>query len=239
MTSASTVRTFEVRHVQLARAAFAAIAAVMITFSSDHSAVVGLAVFSGFALATGLIWLVSAWLVYPAGQRWSAIALGAVGILAGMAGGLSPMRTELGFFGIVAAWALISGILEAVVGWQGLRGRTERREIAPGVADARPLAEQGPRSESRDAVVIGVLSVILGIALIFIPSFPALDYSIGGVDQTFTLTGIIIGVGVFGGYAAIVAVYLAIAGFSPRTAARPGTEPTAADAVATDESSAA
>jgi uncharacterized membrane protein HdeD (DUF308 family) len=235
VTSASTARTFEVRHVQVARAAFAAIAAVMITFSSDHSAVVGLAVFSGFALATGLVWMISAWLVYPAGQRWPAIALGVIAIVAGMAGGLGPLRTEIGFFGIVAAWALISGIVEAIAGWQGLRGRTERRDIAPGVADTRPLAEHGPRSESRDAVAIGALSVILGIALIFIPSFPALDYSIGEVDQTFTLTGIIIGVGVFGGYAAIVAVYLGIAGFSPRKA--PVSE--VSRETATDESSTA
>ena len=31
-----------------------------------------------------------------------------------------------------------------------------------------------------------------------------------------TLTGIVIGVGVFGGYAAVIAVFLGIAGFSPR-----------------------
>ena len=47
-----TARTFEVRHVQLGRALFAAVAAIMITFSADHSAEVGLAVFSGWAIAT-------------------------------------------------------------------------------------------------------------------------------------------------------------------------------------------
>jgi hypothetical protein len=41
-------RTFTARHVQLTRAALAAVAAVMITFSPDHSASVGLAVFAGF-----------------------------------------------------------------------------------------------------------------------------------------------------------------------------------------------
>ncbi|WP_223172555.1 hypothetical protein [Microbacterium sp. NIBRBAC000506063] len=59
--------TFTVRHVQLARAALAAIAALMITFSPDHSAEVGLAVFSGFAIATGLIMFLSAWLAAKAG----------------------------------------------------------------------------------------------------------------------------------------------------------------------------
>ncbi|CAI7678084.1 unnamed protein product, partial [Penicillium discolor] len=47
-------RAFTMRHVQLLRALFAAVAALMITFSSDHSAAVGLAVISGFALVTAL-----------------------------------------------------------------------------------------------------------------------------------------------------------------------------------------
>ena len=50
MSTAPPARAFEVRHLQLARALFAAVAAAMITFSSDHSAQVGLAVFSGFAI---------------------------------------------------------------------------------------------------------------------------------------------------------------------------------------------
>ena len=54
------------------------------------------------------------------------------------------------------------------------------------------------------------------------PTQYALQYSIAGAGS-FTLTGITIGVGVFGGYTAIVAVYLAIAGFSPRRAAEAAT----------------
>ncbi|HZU93558.1 MAG TPA: acyl-CoA synthetase, partial [Microbacterium sp.] len=48
-------RTFTVRNVQLVRALFAAVAAAMITFSPDHSAAIGLSVFSGFAIATALV----------------------------------------------------------------------------------------------------------------------------------------------------------------------------------------
>jgi len=230
-------RTFDVRHVQLARAAFAALAAVMITFSPDHSAAVGMAVFSGFAIATGLVLLLSVWLVYPAGRRWQAGALGAVTLLAGMVGGLAPMRTVTGFFVIVITWALASGILEVVAGWRGLSGRTARREIAPGVADARPAAPAGPRSESRDAIVAGAVTLLLGVALLFVQPAYALDYTIEEAHQTFTLTGITIGVGVFGAYAAITAVYLGIAGFSPRTAAPEasgGVDPTPASTHATD-----
>ncbi|BDV32368.1 DUF308 domain-containing protein [Microbacterium terricola] len=189
MTAASTPRTFEVRHVQLLRALFAALAAVMITFSTDHSAAVGLAVFSGFALATGIIHLTAAWLVYPADRRWPSVVLGILSILAGMAGGLPPLRSDALFFTLVIVWALATGLVETIVGWRG-------------------------RAESRDTFVIGILTLVLGIATLFVSPTFSLDYTVEGHD--FTLTGTTIAVGVFGGYAAIIAVYLAIAGFSPR-----------------------
>lgn len=216
MTSASSDRSFDVRHVQLARAAFAALAALMITFSPDHSALVGMAVFSGFAIATGLVLLLAVWLVYPAGRRWPAAVLGGVTLVAGMVGGLGPMRTITGFFAIVIAWAVVTGLVELISGWRGLRGPRARRDIAPGVADTRPVADLGPRSDSRDAVVIGGLGILLGFALALVPAGYSLQYTIEDAQQTFTLTGITIGVGIFGAYAAIVAVYLGIAGFSPR-----------------------
>lgn len=229
MTSASSARTFDVRHVQLARAAFAAIAALMITFSPDHSAAVGMAVFSGFAIATGLVLVLSVWLVYPAGRRWPPATLGAVTLVAGMAGGLAPLRTITGFFVTVIAWALISGAVELIAGSLGLRGRSERRDIVPGVADARPEIPQAPRTESRDAVVVGAITAILGIAMLFVQPGYALDYVIEEAHQRFTLTGVTIGVGIFGGYAAIVAVYLGIAGFSPRPTPIAPETPTPAD----------
>ena len=216
MTSAAS-RTFDVRHVQLARAAFAAIAALMITFSPDHSAAVGSAVFSGFAIATGLVLLLSVWLVYPVGRRWPAAALGGVTVVAGMVSGLYPLRTVIGYFAVVIVWALVAGALEAIAGWRG-RSIRGRREIAPGVTDARPERTAWPRAEARDAIVIGVVTALLGVALLFVQPAYALDYTIEEAHQTFTLTGITIGVGLFGGYAAIVAVYLGIAGFSPRPA---------------------
>jgi uncharacterized membrane protein HdeD (DUF308 family) len=189
VTAASATRTFEVRHVQLLRALFAAIAAVMITFSSDHSAAVGLAVFSGFALATGIIHLTAAWLVYPTDARWPSVVLGVLSVLAGMAGGLPPLRSDALLFTLVIAWALTTGLVETLVGWRG-------------------------RAESRDTFVVGIVTIVLGIATLFVSPTFALDYSVEGND--FTLTGTTIAVGVFGGYAAIIAVYLAIAGFSPR-----------------------
>nr|BFF09634.1 hypothetical protein GCM10025699_09370 [Microbacterium flavescens] len=119
----------------------------MITFSPDHSAPVGMSVFSGFAIATGLVLLLSVWLVYPAGRRWPAAALGGSTLVAGMVGGLVPLRTVTGFFSVVIAWAVVSGLIELVAGWRAMRGPRARREIAPGVTDARPVIDPGPHSE--------------------------------------------------------------------------------------------
>ena len=220
-------RSFEVRHVQLARAAFAAIAAVMVTFSPDHSAVIGLSIFSGFALATGLVLVAAGWFVYTIDTRWPSVGLGTLSIIAGMAAGIAQLRNDTMFFVIVIIWALLTGLVETVTGARALRA-------------ARGLAKTDPaRTESRDGLTVGILTLALGVGLLFVPAQYALPYTIDSADATFTLTGIIIGVGIFGGYAAIIAVYLAIAGLSPRKPAPVVPAPESADVVtresATDE----
>lgn len=218
MSPASAPRTFEVRHVQLARAVFAAIAGVMITFSPDHSAQLGLAVFSGFATATAIVFLLAAWLVHPTGARWPSMLLGIVGLAAGMVAGVTGLRSTLMFFAVVIAWAVASGLVETVVGARALRSL--RRDAATRTdAAARADAEGPTRGEARDSLTIGVITLVLAGGLLLVPAQYALTYHLDAAGQTFTLTGIVIAVGVFGGYAAIVAVYLAIAGFSPRRAA--------------------
>lgn len=170
----------------------------MITFSPDHSAAVGLAVFSGFAIATGLVWFAAVWLIFPKGDRWAAVLLGILAVLAGMATGMPGLRTDTMFFVVVIVWAVLSGIVEMVA---GLRARRMSRS---------------PRSQSRDAIFVGALSILFGVGLLAVPVQYALTYTIEEAGQTFTLTGITIAVGIFGGYAAIVAVFLGIAAFSPR-----------------------
>ncbi|MFT4306289.1 MAG: acyl-CoA synthetase [Microbacterium sp.] len=194
-------RAFEARHVQLARALFAALAAAMVTFSSDHSASLGLAVFGGYAIATGLVLVLGAWLQAPAGARGVPIALGAVSIVAGMIGGQPALRSTEMFFVLVIVWALLTGLIEGIAGWRAMR------VAAPGSA---------ARSQARDALTVGVFGVLLALGTFAVPSGYALNYYIAEAGESFTLTGIVIAVGVFGGYAAVVAVYLAIAGFSPR-----------------------
>lgn len=203
------------RHVQLLRALFAAIAALMITFSPDHSHDVGLAVFGGFGIATALVFALEAWLVAPAGHRGGSALLGAAFLVAGMTAGAVGLRSEALLFVVVTGWALVAGVAE----------------LGIGIAQRARLGA----SASRDAVVVGALTVLLGAILLFVRPGYALDYAIEGAGA-FTLTGTTIAVGLFGGYAAIVAVYLGIAGLSPAPddAAR-GTDETAAAAQAPQE----
>lgn len=188
---AAPVRTLTARHVQLLRAAFAAIAALMITFSPDHSSTVGMSVFGGFTVAVGIMYAVAAWLVRD--HRRIYIALGAISLIAGAASGAPVLHTTPGFFTTVMVWAAVSGIVELIWGIR-LRGRDET---------------------ARDSIVVGSLNLVLIVALLLVPMRYAWDYTIDDAG-TFTLTGITLAVGIFGAYAAIVAVFLAIAGFSPR-----------------------
>ncbi|WP_102193507.1 acyl-CoA synthetase [Microbacterium aurantiacum] len=187
-------RTFTVRNVQLIRALFAAAAALMITFSPDHSAAVGLSVFSGFAFVSAFVLVLAAWLAVPAGSRWSYLLLAALGFAAGMLSGIPPWRSDDLFFAVVSAWALITGGIELLA---GIRARR--------IDD--PTA--------RDSITVGAFGILLGILLLLIPAGLVQEYSIESAG-TFELTGIILGVGMLGAYAAIVAVFLGIAGLSPR-----------------------
>lgn len=200
--------TMTARHVQLLRALFAAIAAVMITFSPDHSAPIGLTVFGGFAIATAIVLLLSAWLARPAGQRGRVVLLAALYLVGGMVAGAPQLRSTTTLFAVLIAWGLLAGLIELVT------GLAERR--------AEPAT-------ARDTIFVGALTMFLGIAVLLVRPEYRLDYAIEEAGRSFTLTGTIIAVGLFGGYAAIVAAFLGIAGFSPRAAAVPAPAPTTKD----------
>lgn len=208
-------RTFTVRNVQLLRALFAAASALMITFSSDHSAAVGFAVFGGFVAASGFVLILGAWLSVPAGARWPFILLAVIDLLAAGASGIPTWRVDAAFFVVVIVWAAASGLVELIA---GLRARR-----------TDPTA--------KDAITVGALGLLLAVVMLLIPVGYSLQYSVEGAGE-LTLTGIILAVGMVGGYTAIVAVFLAIAGFSPnRDVADPQGETTkdAETAAATSE----
>lgn len=186
-------RTFTARHVQLTRAALAAVAALMITFSTDHSANVGLSVFGGFAIATALVLLLAAIIVLPKERRWPALLLAGLSFLLGMAAGIPSIRSDALFFGLVIAWAATTGLVELI---DGIRSK----------------GTEG----ARDAKLIGSLGLLLALLLALVPAGFVQNYTTPQGEAT-SLTGIIIGVGMFGAYAAAVAVFLAIAGLTPAT----------------------
>jgi len=112
-----------------------------------------------------------------------------------MASGIPTWRTDAVFFAVVIVWAVASGLVELIA---GLRARR---------TDAT----------ARDSITVGALGLLLAVIMLVIPAGYSLQYSVDGAGA-LTLTGIILGVGMVGGYTAIVAVYLAIAGFSPKSA---------------------
>lgn len=206
----------EVRHVQLLRAGFAALAAAMVTFSADHSAQLGLSVFSGFAIATALVLILAAWLTYPSGARGPIVAQAVFTLVAGMVAGLGGFRTPAMLFSVLIAWALITGFIEAFSGWRSPRPRTP---------------------DARDALTIGVITMLLGLVLIAVVFFQSVPYSVEGHD--FVLTSTIVAVGIFGGYAAVIAVFLAIAGFSPRRPELTGNDVDASAEASTNDTASA
>ncbi|MGO1412245.1 MULTISPECIES: hypothetical protein [unclassified Microbacterium] len=195
--SSAPVAPFTSRHVQLVRALMAAAAAAMVTFSSDKSYVVGLTVFSGFVVTTALVLAVAAFLVDDRTRRPGFLLLAGFDLVTGIVASIQPLRSVLLLFVLLIVWAAATGIAEFFVGFADRRAGRDR-----------PLA--------RDAMFVGVLGVVLAVAVAFVSPDYTLDYFIKEAGQTFTLSGQIIMVGLFGGYTAILAVYLAIAGFTPR-----------------------
>ena len=203
MSSRPAARTLEVRHLQLIRALLAAVAAIMITFSADHGAGYGLSVFSGYAVTLGLVLLLGAWMVYRKGARAAILSIGVLSLVAGMVTGVPVYRSIGMFFIVVIAWALLTGLIEGISGLRGMRR-------------AGAAGDRVARSDARDGLVVGAITVLLGLGLLLVPAQYTLNYAIAEAHRSFTLTGIAIAVGIFGGYAAVIAVYLGIAGLSPR-----------------------
>lgn len=214
MSETTSTASLQLRNLQLLRALFAAIAAIMITFSGDHSALVGLRVFAGFAVATALAWFIAAWLYAPKGQRAMPLWLGAFAFMAGIAASANFATQTWYFILVVAIWAVLSAVLELF--WQAsLRKNPNNKSLA------------------RDELTMGILKLLLALALVVVPHDFFYEYFVKRANETFVLSGDILAVGIFGLYAAIVAVFLAISGFSP---AQPA-EVAVTDAAVTDAGS--
>jgi hypothetical protein len=92
---------------------------------------------------------------------------------------------------VVIVWAAATGLVEVIAG-------------------IRAKGADG----ARDAVITGGAGLLLAVLLLVIPAGLVHEY-MTPQGETMVLTGIILGVGSFGGYAAIVAVLQGIAGLTP------------------------
>ena len=171
------------------RAAPAAVVALVITFSADHSAYLGLIALGSFAVFTGVILIAGA--VRGAHPRAPFATQGAVLIVGGAA---ALVFNDAGLLFLLVLTSVLlgaTGIIELVT---GLRAR-------------------GRVAGARDWVFIGGFSALAAIAVLLVPADFVDVITIPGKDVP-PLTASIMVVGLFGAYAAVVAVYLVIAGLS-------------------------
>lgn len=178
----------------IARAIPAAAFALVITFSADHSARFGLITFGVFGVAAGLVLAVMAWARLAGSPvRSFFLAQAAVTIAAGVAALALNGGGVRFLFLIVTIFAALTGFLEL---YSGLR--TRRRFVASG-----------------DWLAVGALTAITALAFVLIP--PEYTQTYSGPDHiTRVLDASVVAVGALGAYAAILAVYLVIAGLSAK-----------------------
>jgi uncharacterized membrane protein HdeD (DUF308 family) len=135
--------------VLLVRGVLAAALALVITFSADHTPVFGLAVYSGFALLTGVVVAIAAPRSAPTSVgRTLSLASGVAGIVAGVFGLalllLAPGAAVFSLVPLIAASAAVIGALELAL------------------ALRRP--DSGPAS--RDRLVVGAATLLLALAVL-------------------------------------------------------------------------
>lgn len=198
MVSPSSVGTAPSRSwiVPALRAVIAAVAAMIITFSADHSPALGLSVFAGFAVLTGAVQF---GLVLRARDgsvsRTLLLTSGAATVIAGVVAAVLVVNgpTVSGWLLLILIWAALTGVLELVA---GLRAR-------------------GQHPQARDWTVAGIFAMLLAAIFAFVPADLNLPY--GGMEEIQgAMTAPILTVGLFGAYAAILAVYLGIGALSQK-----------------------
>lgn len=180
--------------VAVIRAIPAAALGLVITFTADHSARLGLASFGVFALVSGaLLAALAWWRLAASGVRPFLVAQGAVTAVLGLVAILLQGGGIVAVLSILTTFALLTGFLEL---YSGLR--TRRRFVASG-----------------DWRVGGILTVLAGVAFLLVP--PELHQRVRTPEgATGVLDASIVAVGILGAYGAILAIYLLIAGFSAK-----------------------
>ena len=195
----------------LGRAIPAVIVAIVITFSADHSARLGLVAFGAYAVASGLATaIVAATRVAPGTVRLVVLCQAAVALVTGGAALAMPGGGYAYLVLVLSAYAAVSGFLELYLGVRSRRRSSTRSSVSP----------SAPSTVARDWMFVGALTVALAITAFVIPANFNQPFSVEGVSGAVTASVAL--VGVFGAYLAIVGIFLAIASFSLKwSAAQP------------------
>lgn len=175
----------------MARAIPALVLAVVVTFSADHSAPLGLLTFGLFGAASGAVITVFALRAESGTVRTVQLVQGVITVIAGIVS-LVMINGGLPFFlFLLSTFAAVTGFLELYL---GLRGRGKDRS-------------------ARDWIFVGALTALLAVVVMLVP--PGFTQSFTGPDDIERqLTASVIVVGVLGAYFAILGIYLMIAGLS-------------------------
>jgi len=185
--------------VVIARAIPAVVAAIVITFTADHSATLGFVVFGGFGILSGSAVLARAMWAPGAGAARIPLAIaGGVSVLAGLAG-------------LMLSSSGIATLVALLVGWSAITGLIE---LATGILQRRS------HPEARDWRFAGAITAAFAAVVLIVP--PGFSQRFTGPDEVErALTASVIVVGAFGAYAAILGVFQIIAGLSVKWAANP------------------
>lgn len=179
-------------YVPLARAIPALALAILITFSADHSARLGLVALASFTLVAGAIILTASVLSPHRGiARGLSITQGAVTLATAVAAFVATGGGQAYFVFLLTAFAAITGFIEFYLG----------------------LRSRGRDASSRDWVFAGALTALLALVVLLVPPGFSQPYTgPDGVDRE--LTASIVVVGLLGAYWVILGVYLVIAALS-------------------------
>lgn len=184
----------------LFRALPAIVGALVITFTQDHNARFGFAVFGAVALWSGIIVGFEAVGIRGHALRAFVFTRSILGAVAGgyslfMATGGHDWANVRNFILTVSIWALVTGAIEVVAAIVGRRKRFYSNEI----------------------LLSGALTFLLGIIVAFVP--PELDEEYGGLERVQgSLTAEVQAIGFVGAYFAVLGVLLVIEAFTLRAA---------------------
>lgn len=178
------------------------VGAFVITFSQDHNARFGFAVFGAVVLASGVITGFEAVGIKGHPLRPFVFARAIFSAIAGgfalfMATGGHDWATVGAFILTVAIWGIATGLLELIGSFLVRRHSLYAGEI----------------------LVSGALTLLLGLIVAFVP--PELNAGYGGMEQVEgALTADVQAIGFVGAYFALLGVLLVIEGISLRAAMR-------------------